>query len=56
MAYRLFRIKSLSQSIPVNWNQYTTIYVEENDFEKVVCKMVAILSQALCVNAKQGIY
>ena len=31
--------------------QNTTIFLQEIDFENVICKMAAILSQPKCVNA-----
>ena len=36
-----------------NFNQISYIFIQENAFEKVICKMAAILSQPRCVKLEE---
>ena len=49
MAGRLFVAKPLSETLGTHiteWNQNTTIFIQENEFENVICKISTILSRS----------
>ena len=62
MACRLVGAKPLSEpmleyywldrrnTLQLDFNQNSNIFIQENAFESVVCKMAAILSRPQCVN------
>ena len=41
---------TIGNKLQWNFNRYSNIFIQENAFENVVCKMVAIFSRPQCVN------
>ena len=41
------------KSFHLNFNQMSTVFIQENEFEDVVCKVAAILYQPQCVNTQK---
>ena len=42
---------TLMNKLQWNFNRYSSIFIQENGFENVVCEMASILSRPQCVNA-----
>ena len=49
----LLKIGTHGNKVQSNWNQNTNIFIEENEFENVVCKVQAILFWPQCVTSQK---